>query len=93
MDNGPGAHGTWFFGHEEVTVGQPPVTDCGLSGSQGEHLSMSRGILEEFNLIVAPCDDPAFMDNYGSNRHFCGLVRKLSLPESLPHKVIIRFGY
>ena len=92
MDNGPGTHGTRFFGNVERAVGQTPIADGFLSHGQGQHLRVRGRILEEFYLIPSTRNDAVSANNDHSHRHLLGLVGLGRLAQRFTHEHTVDFG-
>ena len=85
MHDRPGAHGAGLFGDVKVTIGETPVSLGLLSLGEGEHLGMGGRVPEGLDLVVGARDDPAFLNDDGSDGHFLREISFLSLTQRLAH--------
>lgn len=89
MHDGSGAHGTGFFGDENIAMGEPPVADGALGLGEGQHFCVGSGVAEEFDLIGGPADDVTFMDDDGADRNFFLAEGLAGFAQSLAHEELI----
>src|SRR4029453_7365536 len=82
-------HWAWFFGHKELTVGQPPISDRTRGLSDGEHLRMRGRVLKGLHLVPRPADDFAIPHDDGTHRHLICCESFARLAQCLSHKKLI----
>ena len=75
-----GTHRAWLFRHVQRAIRQPPIAD-GLFGlGQRQHLSVGRGVFEQFNLVVRPGDNAASLHDHRADGHFLGRIGSRASP-------------
>ena len=75
MDDGAGAHGAWFYGHEQVAVSQAMIAKGGPGFAQGDDFSMRRWVRVGQIAIESASDDLAFMHHDSADRNFSDVER------------------
>lgn len=89
QDQCPRAHGARFKCHVQRGPIQPFGSDRGDGRRQGDHLRMGRWILQHFNLIVPPSDDPILHDHDRTHGNLLLLKGLLGLLDRVVHPLFV----
>jgi hypothetical protein len=86
LNQGAGAHGTGFQGHQQRAVIEAPVTAQAAGLTNGHQLSMAKRIVVQLSLIDAMANAAAVViQNNGTNRYFSAFAEATRARDQNPH--------